>query len=567
MATIWDEGTNRRDLSSSIGVCRKKIPTVATIVCSITNDIVYRVTPIYEFLQNYYESVRIVLYDGMGCGLSYQHIVLNFEQLGYKIDIINSISGGVEIQKLYPNSVYYYLIKHSHISSSHFTLYYLFLINDAIQKYYLLSYLPHIKNATIRRIELGTWWQTRKTMLKNGLIHYALRLAGNLTRLLLPIVMSNYKKKPIVTEPQEVCEPNTILFVRLDHLGDIVCTLPSMQAIRRVYPNSKLTFLCGSWSSQILSANAHLYDELIIWDAPWCDKTKSIIKKKFCMNDFRNFIKTIRMRKFDLVIQPRGEEMNVLLAACSGARQVVSGINTNHSLLNSLREYIEIPVVYNHYKTYNISAWPKHCLEKINIIISRLDIENSVTLLPPPDNLTVEMEIWKQQGYSICCLMIGSGSLLRQWPPERFSELITKLFNNKIISILIGARDELLTRDKIFMEIDKPVIDLVNKVNFTELASVIKASDFLITLDTSIMHLGSLLNKRIIALFGAGNIDLAKPTFSEYRLIKRELGCSGCADSCPFVGSERYAPCMCGITVDDVLSAAMEYAENSGLNG
>ena len=79
---------------------------------------------------------------------------------------------------------------------------------------------------------------------------------------------------------------------------------------------------------------------------------------------------------------------------------------------------------------------------------------------------------------------------------------------------------------------------------------ILRNSDLVISPDTSIMHLASLLGKKVIALFGAGNINLAKPIFSEAYIIKKELGCSGCGDICLF---KKRAPCMELIFVKDVL--------------
>ena len=100
---------------------------------------------------------------------------------------------------------------------------------------------------------------------------------------------------------------------------------------------------------------------------------------------------------------------------------------------------------------------------------------------------------------------------------------------------------------------------MVSKLDFSELASFISKSDFVISLDTSIMHFSSLLGKKVIALFGAGNVNMAKPAFSDYQLIKKELGCSGCADKCVYIRDSAYAPCMEEISVDDVLQCAEKY--------
>ena len=530
----------------------------AIILSLITDDIQFRLLPICEFLQLKYVSVVIVLYDWSMPRLDCSKIIKGFNERHYNVEVISSIKEGIDLQKRNSENSFFYLTKHSQINSKHLAIYYLYRRNIARNKLFLLSHLPDLKRALIDNIDTEAKTIVIWTVIRNSSFYFALRFFGYIAWIVFFLLTILYKvnKKSTKNILEKI---KTILFIRMDHLGDIICSLPSLHAIRRTYPQSKITVLCGPWSKQVLEMNPHLYDELIIWDAPWSNKNKTFLSGRLLFHKLLSFITAIRAHHFDLVIQPRGEEMNVFFAAFSNGNQVVSGINTNHPLLQYMMNYIDSPVVYNDYKTYHISEWPKLCLKELGIQILDEDIKNCVHVNTLKLEIQNDINLWRTNGYTICCLMIGSGSSLRQWPTNRFIDLIRELYARRVYSILLGGPGEIPIRNTIVNNIGVPVLDMVDKLAFDELASVLNESEFVISLDTSIMHFASLLGKKVIALFGAGNIELAKPVFSNFQLIKKELGCSGCADKCVFKRESVYAPCMVGISVDDVLQCAEKY--------
>ncbi|MDL1957278.1 MAG: glycosyltransferase family 9 protein [Candidatus Desulfofervidus auxilii] len=241
--------------------------------------------------------------------------------------------------------------------------------------------------------------------------------------------------------------------------------------------------------------------------------------------------------------------MNVVLSTLIKSKCVISGIDPRRPLAMKMKKFVDIPIVLNPYKTYHISEWPKLCLEKIGVKIKEKDIKEAYKKYDFPE-IQYQIYYWKKQGFKVCSLVISAGSEVRLWSHNKFSRLIEELYKKNIISILIGTKDDVRLKKKI--KISVPIIDFVGKTDFRNLESILRNSDFVISLDTSIMHLASLLGKKVIALFGAGNINLAKPVFSEAYIIKKELGCSGCGDICIFKRQKRY-PCMEMITVNDVL--------------
>ena len=122
------------------------------------------------------------------------------------------------------------------------------------------------------------------------------------------------KKHPFLTGIKE------ILVIRTAYIGDVVMTLPILKPLKELYPDSRLTFLTGLKAAELLRNNPYI-DEILGYDAFWF-YTK--VGKKALMDYFR-FLKVLRRRVYDLVIEARGDIRDIaLLAYLSKSRYKVS---------------------------------------------------------------------------------------------------------------------------------------------------------------------------------------------------------------------------------------------------
>ncbi|HEX7356618.1 MAG TPA: ADP-heptose--LPS heptosyltransferase, partial [Ignavibacteriaceae bacterium] len=58
-------------------------------------------------------------------------------------------------------------------------------------------------------------------------------------------------------------KPKNILIVRTDRIGDVILTLPLAGIIKKVYPDSRITFLVREYTKNIVS-NHPFIDEVIV---------------------------------------------------------------------------------------------------------------------------------------------------------------------------------------------------------------------------------------------------------------------------------------------------------------
>lgn len=133
--------------------------------------------------------------------------------------------------------------------------------------------------------------------------------------------------------PQEV---KKILVVRLDHIGDLVCTLPVLPILKERFPQATITVLTGAEGEAILKENPFV-DELIVFRSNWFSR-----RKVLNASEFFEILSQLRKAKFDLGYDLRGDMRNILFMMLAGVRfRVGYGIAGGSGLLHRVGEYDE----------------------------------------------------------------------------------------------------------------------------------------------------------------------------------------------------------------------------------
>ncbi len=78
-----------------------------------------------------------------------------------------------------------------------------------------------------------------------------------------------------------------ILIIRIDRIGDLVCTIPSIRALRKNFPDTRITALLSLYNSDLIS-DTELVDDIIVW------------KNNMPGEEKQYLIKNLKERKFEV---------------------------------------------------------------------------------------------------------------------------------------------------------------------------------------------------------------------------------------------------------------------------
>jgi ADP-heptose:LPS heptosyltransferase len=114
-----------------------------------------------------------------------------------------------------------------------------------------------------------------------------------------------------------------ILILRLGAVGDVVRTLPAASAVRRAWPGAHLAWLVEPPGASLLRAQAWL-DEVLVFPRPELRDALRGLRPRRAAGILRGFLRELRARRFDLVLDFHSIAKSGLLSRASGARRRVA---------------------------------------------------------------------------------------------------------------------------------------------------------------------------------------------------------------------------------------------------
>ena len=337
--------------------------------------------------------------------------------------------------------------------------------------------------------------------------------------------------------PEEIRE---ILIIRTAYIGDVVMALPLLQPVREMFTNAKISFLTSAKVKEVVENNPYV-DEIITYDPFWFYDSR---KKGYI-----DFIKDLRKRSFDLVIETRGDirEIMFLVFPLKARHKVSHNVGGGGCFLSHV-------VPYNgtvHRVDYHLNiARSLGCKTFDNI-------EWGIYLTE--DEKKRVKEVLKEEGVSpdkpMIALHPGSRKELKCWFPEGYAAVADFVASELGVSVLLtGAPDEvpLVERVKGLME-NRSVI-LAGKTTLRELAGVISHCSLFICNDSAPMHIAAAMKTPTIAIFGPSKSIETGPYGKGHTVIEKDFPCRYRCDEdvCLY---KNYNQCIKDISVDDVISA------------
>lgn len=334
---------------------------------------------------------------------------------------------------------------------------------------------------------------------------------------------------------------NNILIVRLDHFGDMVCTLHSISNIRRNFPESKIILIAGDWNLPFFQNN-NLVDDVIVYDSPAFTRDKNkVTGLKERIKIYKNLIKT----KFDLIIGFRDDFFTILFSfLLFPSRRVDRG---------SVRIKLKFQQFFN---------------KKIKI--DQHEIETNKKIIYPLLNQYIEQndffkfdkdeELWlnnfllknnlKRKSYAV--IHPGASWEFKRWDVKNFRGIGIALYNNyNLTPVIIGAKDEAPLGEAITKDINNIFIDVTGKTELRQTIQLIAEAAIAVCNDSAPMHIASQLGIPTVGLMGPADIEKFSPRGKQTVFLHKKVECYPCAQK---ICVKSELPCVNLINVSEVES-------------
>lgn len=326
-------------------------------------------------------------------------------------------------------------------------------------------------------------------------------------------------------------------------LGDLLCSVPALRALRRHRPDLRVTVITWPEMAPVVDRMSAYVDELLAF--PGADGIPERVPDRA---GWSLFLAQARARRFDLAVQCYGDNpaandvAAALRAQCTGGFSPAGWTPTSDADLH-------LP-----YPRHLHEVWRHLRLVEHLGVDLRDDAAAMEFPLRPADEASHEALLDRHGltpgGYAV--LHPGASSPSRRWPPRRYAAVGDALAADGLRIVLTGvAREHPLTAE-VAAAMRAPALDLTGATTLAGLATLLRDTAVLVGNDTGSAHLAAAVGAPSVTLFLPGDpVRWAHPA-PRHRAVRAAVGCN----PCPHLDCPIDHRCATAITSQRVVSEA-----------
>lgn len=278
-----------------------------------------------------------------------------------------------------------------------------------------------------------------------------------------------------------------VLLIRNDNIGDLICTTPAIEALRKKYPSAQIDIVVNSYNYDAIHNNPFV-NTIYCYTKPKHKKSLSE-KIKAALGKFKILVQ-IMSEGYDAVVVFRGgySKSAELFSMLSRAKYKIGVQNKNGK---------------DRFTTHIIPSPNIHevlfCFECLKPFGVSFDGENTRYFIEPDI-------IQKYTKYQDAILFhISSRIIENRYPKEKFKEIIDALEGKIVISA------EPVDFDQARWLAQNTQAAFIKTSSLNDLGGLITNVKLFVTLDGGAMHLGSAVHTKTITISGKTNMNQWHP--------------------------------------------------------
>ncbi len=304
-----------------------------------------------------------------------------------------------------------------------------------------------------------------------------------------------------------------ILIIKPSALGDIVLALPALSALRRNFPDAKISWLIRPEFAPLLKDHPHL-DEILIFDRVLLGKAH------FSIRAFRALISLIRrLRKthFDAVIDLQGLFRTASLGWLSGCKKRFGMANAR-----------ELAILF-YTSTVPLSSEWIHVVDHYLKIVQAMGASELQVEFVLPRNLDAEdsaAELLRGHGIEADDYIVfvpGSTDHNKRWPTDRFAILADRISSQFHLPIIAtGSAFESDTIERLRSLAETRIINLAGRTSLAELVALLRSAKLVVSNDTGPGHIAAALGTPLVMMYSWSNPARIAPYGRDECMVARE---------------------------------------------
>jgi ADP-heptose:LPS heptosyltransferase len=325
-------------------------------------------------------------------------------------------------------------------------------------------------------------------------------------------------------------------------LGDVLCAVPALRALRAAYPQAEITFVGLPWARELMSR------------LPCIDRFEAfpghpaLPERGTAEGQLEEFLDAMRQRRFDLALQLHGSGRvtNPLVAAFQARRTA--------AFREPGADCPDPPLCL---------PWPVqgHEIERCLALTGHLGIEPRGTRLDFPladGDRAAARALAGDKPYAI--VHPGAQLRSRRWPVSRFAAVADALADRGLTIVVTGNAAEAELAAALRTSMHRRAVDLAGRTSLWQLGALVERAALVVANDTGLSHVAAALGTpSVIVACGSDVARWAPLDRRLHRVIWQDVPCRPCAhEHCP----TRHE-CATAIEPEAVIGAALAQLPSS----
>jgi heptosyltransferase-1 len=305
-----------------------------------------------------------------------------------------------------------------------------------------------------------------------------------------------------------------ILLIKLSSLGDVIHTLPTLEALRSLYPQGHITWLVEEAHAPVLAGHPAL-DE--VWPVP-----RIRLGTNKGMGDLQEVLQAVRCLRaepFDLVIDLQGLLKSAVWVALARSARKLGYDRTRELSYLALTERLAPfdPEAHAVWRYLNVA---RHLGAPAGPPRFRLGLKMTGDL-----SHLISPEIERP----LVVMHPGARWPTKLWPATHWAHLAEWLAREKGFQVVItGSPGDRKSAQEIVDQTDLPLSNLAGRTSLSELAALLQKAHLAVTTDTGPMHLAAAIRTPVATLFGPTAPWRTGPFGERHEVVRLVLDCSPC---------------------------------------
>jgi ADP-heptose:LPS heptosyltransferase len=270
-----------------------------------------------------------------------------------------------------------------------------------------------------------------------------------------------------------------IAVFRALQLGDLLCAIPAIRALRQAFPRAEITLLGLPWACEFVTRFGMYFDRWIHFPG-----APGLPEQTPDAGRFDHFLDLIRSERFDLLLQMQGNGtiVNQLLSEF-GARYL-AGFHNGDSRMDSAL-FIDYPEHIHEIKRHQL------LVNHLGIPLDGNHLEFPISMADEAEFAALGLPLIKGR---YVCIHPGSRGAWRQWPPDHFARLGGICAEKGLQVVLTGTAGEAAITGEVARLIGPEVVDCTGRTSLGAMAVLLRDAALLIANCTGVSHLAAALH-------------------------------------------------------------------------